>query len=93
MGHLETSVRSSTVRNHKGATNFSTYIHTYLRKEKSYHAVVGPFKANPFIEDMAISPLNSVTKKDSLERSVIVDLSFPEGFSVNDGISKRLVFG
>jgi hypothetical protein len=70
------------VRNHKGATNFSTDIHTYLRKEKSYHAVVGSFKANPFIEDMAISPLNSVPKKDSLERRVIVDLSFPEGLAV-----------
>jgi hypothetical protein len=81
------------VRNHKGATNFSTDIHTYLRKEKSYHAVVGPFKANPFIEDMAISPLNSVPKKDSLERRVIVDLSFPEGLAVNDGISKDLYLG
>jgi hypothetical protein len=34
---------------------------------------------------MAISPLNSVPKKDSLERRVIVDLSFsPEGLAVND---------
>jgi hypothetical protein len=35
---------------------------------------------------MAISALNSVPKKDSLERRVIVDLSFPEGLAVNDGI-------
>jgi hypothetical protein len=34
--------------------------------KKLYHAVVGPFKANPFIEDMAISALNSVPKKDFL---------------------------
>ena len=47
----------------------------------------------PFIEDMAISPLNSVPKKDSLERRVIVDLSFPEGLAVNDGISKDLYLG
>ena len=93
VGHLGTPVRSSTVRNHKGATNFSADIHNYLRKEKSYHAVVGPFKANPFIEDMAISPLNSVPKKDSIERRVIVDLSFPEGLAVNDGISKDLYLG
>jgi hypothetical protein len=31
VGHLGTPVRLSTVRNHKGATNFSTDIHTYLR--------------------------------------------------------------
>ena len=42
---------------------------------------------------MAISPLNSVPKKDSLERRVIVDLSFPEGLAVNDGISKDLYLG
>ena len=29
VGHLGTPVRLSTVRNHKGATNFSTDIHTY----------------------------------------------------------------
>jgi hypothetical protein len=55
--------------------------------------VVGPFKANPFIEGMVISPLNSVPKKDSLERRVIVDLNFPEGLAVNDGISKDLYLG
>ena len=32
--------------------------------------------------------MNSVPKKDSLERRVIVDLSFPEKKSVNDGILK-----
>ena len=42
---------------------------------------------------MAISPLNSVPKKDSIECRVIVDLSFPEGLAVNDGISKDLYLG
>lgn len=42
---------------------------------------------------MAIFPLHSVPKKDSLERRVIVDLSFPEGLAVNDGISKDLYLG
>jgi hypothetical protein len=32
---------------------------------------------------MAISPLNSVPKKDSLERRVIVDLSFPKSHCQN----------
>jgi hypothetical protein len=38
---------------------------------------------------MAISPLNSVPKTHFIERRVIVDLSFPEGLAVNDGISKN----
>ena len=33
---------------------------------------------------MAISPINSVPKKDSLDR-IVVDLSFPEGAAINEG--------
>ena len=42
---------------------------------------------------MITSPLQSVAKKDSLERRIVVDLSFPKGQSVNDGISKELYLG
>jgi hypothetical protein len=55
----------------------------YLIKESSYQAVGGLIKDNPFNEPIALSPLNSVPQKDSSERRVIVDLSFPEGESVN----------
>ena len=33
-----------------------------------------------------VTPLNTVPKQDSAERRVIVDLSWPCGTSVNDGI-------
>jgi hypothetical protein len=46
-------------------------------------------KKNPFNCSLKISPLNTVTKKDSIERRVILDLSFPEGQSVNEFISKE----
>jgi hypothetical protein len=36
---------------------------------------------------------NNVTKKDSSERRVILDLSFPPGCSVNDNISKDIYLG
>jgi hypothetical protein len=55
----------------------------YLIKESSYQAVGGLIKDNPFNEPIALSPLNSVPHKDSSERRVIVDLSCPEGESVN----------
>jgi hypothetical protein len=51
-------------------------------------AIIGPFEKNPFNCSLKISPLNTVTKKDSIERRVILDLSFPEGQSVNEFISK-----
>jgi hypothetical protein len=40
-----------------------------------------------------LSPLHSVPNKDSSERRVIVDLSFPEGESVNFGILKDEYLG
>ena len=48
---------------------------------------MGPFLFPPF-GDPRYSPLNSVPKKDSSERRLILDLSFPSGRSINDGISK-----
>ena len=47
----------------------------------------------PFLQDIWLSPLNSVPKPDSDERLFILDLSWPAGASVNDGISKDLYLG
>lgn len=51
--------------------------------------MLGPFKKNPFNTAIHISPLNSLPKKDTAERRVILDLSFPKGFAINDFISKE----
>ena len=83
MGHNGSLLRSSSCRNHTGATDFPEQMTNYLIKESSYQAVGGLIKDNPFNEPIALSPLNSVPQKDSSERRVIVDLSFPEGESVN----------
>jgi hypothetical protein len=64
--HNGISIRSSSCRNHTGATDFPEQITRYLIKEASYQAVVGPSKDNPFNDPIALSPLNSVPKKDSV---------------------------
>lgn len=48
--------------------------------------VAGPFNVLPFPDGFLVSPLNTVAKRDSNERRVIVDLSWACGSSVNDGI-------
>ena len=50
------------------------------------NVVTGPFSHNPFSCPVAVSPLNSVPKSDTTERRIILDLSWPVGSSVNDGI-------
>ena len=79
--------------NYKGAREFEDDVLKYLYKEASYGAIIGPFEKNPFNCSLKISPLNTVTKKDSIERRVILDLSFPEGQSVNEFISKEFYLG
>lgn len=79
---------SQNIKNHKGVSEFPTEVRQYLEKERSYKAVLGPFEQIPFSDEFRISPLNTVSKRDSAERRVILDLSFPEGSAINDGISK-----
>ena len=80
-------------RNHKGALEFSDSMLAYLTKESENKAILGPFKSNPFKSGIKISPLNSLPKKGTVERRVILDLSYPKGSSVNDHISKDVYLG
>lgn len=83
-------------QNHRGALDFPKHIDLFLEKESAARAVLGPFQKSPFEVDIVISPLNTVPKKDSIERRVIVDLSFPPynpEQSVNGGICKQTFLG
>ena len=70
-------------KNHKGLSEYQLEVRNYLEKKMSYKAVLGPFSEIPFSNECCISPLNTVSKKDSSKRHVILDLSFPEGATVN----------
>ena len=56
-------------------------------------AMIGPFECIPFKTPVAISPLSSRPKKDTSDRRVIMDYSWPLGTSLNDGISKLHYMG
>ena len=80
-------------KNHTGATEFPEHINSYIKKESQHGAILGPFKFNPFQDNLIVSPLNSVPKKESIERRIIMDLSFPKGNAVNDYIDKNEYLG
>ena len=80
-------------KNHKGAEEFPNDILLYIKKEFDNDAIIGPFKENPIDSGIKISPLNSVPKKDTSERRVILDLGYPRDFSVNNSISKNEYMG
>ena len=54
-------------KNHKGAVEFPNDINAYILKESSQKAILGPFTSNPFQDNLIISPLNTVPKKETTE--------------------------
>ena len=78
--------------NHKGATLFPSQIESILEEEVLSGAAIGPFDHN-VIPDACFSPLNSVPKKDSEKRRLILDMSYPPGNSINQGINKDEYLG
>ena len=67
----------------------------FICKEVELGATMGPFFHNPLHSYLYTSPLNTAPKKGSTEgdRRVILDLSWPDGFAVNDGIDKNYYLG
>ena len=57
----------------------------YLHEEISHGCILGPFKNNP-VKSAHHSPFMSRDKPGSQNRRVIIDLSWPKGYTTNDGI-------
>ena len=70
---------------------FPTHVDTYINEEKQFGAIHGPFKDPPF--DTFQFPCITREKPDSENRRVIVDLIWPKGASVNDGVDSDEYLG
>ena len=81
----------STEENHASVKNFTSNVQTYISEELKHEAMLGPFASKPI--DLHISPLMTRDKPDSNVRCTIVDLSWPESFSVNDGVVRDEYLG
>jgi hypothetical protein len=88
VGYDKDILPASLIRNHKGAIDFGKEVSQYIQKEIQAGVLAGPFSSNPLNFPLSISPLNTVPKRNNIDRRVISDLSFPPGYSVNDGIPK-----
>ena len=72
---------------------FPTKLMRTCLKELKLGRIAGPFDTVPLAQGFVVSPRNTVEKRDSEERRVIVDLSWPRGHSVNDGIPSDSYLG
>ena len=78
--------------NHKSALQFPQDVEKYIQEEKSFGAIMGPFKEPP-IKDWHFSPFMTRHKPNSDTRRVILDHSWPRGESVNAGVEKDAFLG
>ena len=76
------------VDNHPSASQFPEAVNDYLQTEIAYNAIVGPFDASPF-EKLHVSPMMTRPKPDG-SRRIIVDMSWPQGDSVNSHIPDKV---
>ena len=78
--------------NHSSAIDSPDDIKAYLDEEMQHDAILGPFDTMP-IKEMHISHMMTREKPNAPHRRVIIDLSFPQGQSVNTGIPKDCYLG
>ena len=67
-----------TASNHPSAEGYSEHIDFYVETEIRHKALMGPYR-DPPIQGLHTSPLMTKPKKDSDNRRVIMDLSWPAG--------------
>ena len=80
-----------TIDNHNSANDYPEQVHQYIQEEIKHNAILGPFQTPPF--DLHISPFMTREKMGSSNRRTIIDLSWPKGLSVNDGVSGSVYLG
>ena len=82
----------SVSNNHTSGTQFTDDVQAYISEEQAFGAILGPFKEPP-IDNLHVSPFLTREKPGASHRRVIVDLSFPHGYSVNNGIQSDKYLG
>ena len=78
--------------NHPSAAEFEDDVKQYLQEEIKFGAIAGPFNKPPF-NKFHSSPFMTRPKPSASHKRVIIDLSFPHGHSVNDGIASNEYLG
>lgn len=93
VGYHSLSPPDSVEHNHPSARQHLAAVKKFVDTELALGALVGPFSNPPFTPWCRCSPLMTRPKRESTERRVIVDLSYPIGHAVNDGIDPVAYFG
>ena len=92
VGYSNDATPISSTRNHGSALSHPEVIDAYLARECELGATCGPISSNPLSHALTTSPLQIAYSRTGKPR-VVVDLSFPHGYSVNAGIPSDTYLG
>lgn len=93
LGYHSSDPPASVDENHPSAKQYLPEVRKFITTEKQFGAILGPFPDPPFHPWTRCSPVMTRPKKDTLDRRVIVDLTYPQGYGVNAGINVEDYFG
>lgn len=93
VGYHMDSPPTTVEENHPSDTMHIQHVRDFIKKELEWDAIVGPFNKAPFTPWCRISPMMTRPKRDTTECRIILDLSFPKGGGVNDGINTKDHYG
>ncbi|XP_066288330.1 uncharacterized protein [Branchiostoma lanceolatum] len=79
--------------NHPSALQYPSHVERYIRTELAHGATIGPLPREFFGTPLVCNPLQTVPKKGTADRRIVVDFSYPQGSSVNDGIPTGTYLG
>ena len=71
---------------HKCALQYPEHVFTYMKEEIENNAILGPFTEPPID---SLRPFMTRDKSSSVNRCVIIDLSWPIGNNNNDNYDNR----
>ena len=72
--------------NHPSAISYPEHVDYYIATELEHRTIAGRFLHNPLPRPLISSLLQTIPKRGSTKRQVVMDLSFPPFHSVNSGI-------
>ena len=87
--HTQAETHDITVRNPPSISQHSDIVSEKLARELKAGRMAGPFLSPPF-QPFYISPLGLIPPNALNEWRLILNLSFPRGLSINDGIDPSL---
>ena len=74
VGYTKDALPVTNLHNHKSAIDYYEHVDNFIETEVNLGATAGPFASNPLKTLLAISPLLTVSKRDTCVRRIVLDL-------------------